>query len=82
MQLLHASKQKEKKSKQISRMCPQILSLMKKKKMYWRISPSMIFEVLRRHPSRKLSNFNFHCIKTLYQNNLKNIPFFFTFFKG
>ena len=32
MQLLHASKQKEKKSKQISRMCPQILSLMKKKK--------------------------------------------------
>ena len=31
---------------------------------------------------RKLSNFNFHWTKTLYQNNLNNIAFFFTFFKG
>ena len=31
---------------------------------------------------RKLSNFNFQWTKTLYQNNLKNIAFFFTFFKG
>ena len=31
---------------------------------------------------RKLSNFNFQWTKTLYQNNLNNIAFFFTFFKG
>ena len=31
---------------------------------------------------RKLSNFNFQWTKTLYQNNLKHIAFFFTFFKG
>ena len=31
---------------------------------------------------RKLSNFNFHWTKALYQNNLKPIAFFFTFFKG
>jgi len=31
---------------------------------------------------RKLSNFNFQWTKTLYQNNLNNITFFFTFFKG
>ena len=31
---------------------------------------------------RKLSNFNFQWTKTLYQNNLKNIAFFFTFVKG
>ena len=30
---------------------------------------------------RKLSNFNFQLTKTLYQNNLKHIVFFFTFFK-
>ena len=29
----------------------------------------------------KLSNFNFQWTKTLYQNNLKHIAFFFTFFK-
>ena len=33
-------------------------------------------------PARKLSNFNFQGTKTLYQNNLKNIAFFFAFFKG
>ena len=31
---------------------------------------------------RKLSNFNFQWTKALYQNNLNNITFFFTFFKG
>ena len=31
---------------------------------------------------RKSSNFNFRWTKTLYQNNLNNIAFFFTFFKG
>ena len=30
---------------------------------------------------RKLINFNFQWTKTLYQNNLKNIAFCFTFFK-
>ena len=32
--------------------------------------------------TRKLSNFNFQWTKTLYQNNLKNIAFFFAFLKG
>ena len=31
---------------------------------------------------RKLSSFNFQWTKTLYQNNLKIIAFFFTFLKG
>ena len=31
---------------------------------------------------RKLSNFNFQWTKTLYQNNLDNIAFFLTVFKG
>ena len=31
---------------------------------------------------RKLSNFNIQWTKTLYQNNLKNVAFVFTFFKG
>ena len=30
----------------------------------------------------KLSDFNFQWTKTLYQNNLNNIVFFFTLFKG
>ena len=32
--------------------------------------------------TRKQGNFNFQWTKTLYQNNVKNIAFFFTFFKG
>ena len=32
--------------------------------------------------TRKLSNFDFHWTKILYQNNLKHIAFFLTFFKG
>ena len=31
---------------------------------------------------RKLNKFNFQWTKTLYQDNLNNIAFFFTFFKG
>ena len=31
---------------------------------------------------RKLSNFNFQWTKILYQNNLKHIAFFFTFFES
>ena len=31
---------------------------------------------------RKLKNFNFQKTKTLYQNNLNNTAFLFTFFKG
>ena len=31
---------------------------------------------------RKLSNFNFQLTKILYQNYLKNVASFFTFFKG
>ena len=30
----------------------------------------------------KLSNFNFYWTKILFQDNLKNIAFLFTFFKG
>ena len=37
---------------------------------------------IKTESNRKLSNFNFHWTKTLYQNNLNNIAFFFTFFKG
>ena len=32
--------------------------------------------------SLSTGNFNFQWTKTLYHNNLKNIAFFFTFFKG
>ena len=31
---------------------------------------------------RKLSNINFQWTKTFYQNNLKHVAVFFTFFKG
>ena len=37
---------------------------------------------LKTESPRKLSNFNFQWGKTLYQNNLTNIAFFFTFFKS
>ena len=37
---------------------------------------------VKKESIRKLSNFNVHWTKTLYQNNLYNISFFFTFFKG
>ena len=37
---------------------------------------------LKTESTRKLNNFDFQWTKTLYQNNLKHIAFFFTFFKG
>ena len=37
---------------------------------------------LKMESTRKLSNFYFQWRKTLYQSNLTNIAFFFTFFKG
>ena len=37
---------------------------------------------LNMESTRKLSKFNFQWTKTLYQNNLKNIASFFTFFKS
>ena len=38
--------------------------------------------VFKTESTKKLSNLNFQWTKTLYQNNLKHIAFFFTFFKG
>ena len=38
------------------------------------------FQGYKTESSRKLSNFNYQWTKTLYQNNLKNIAFLFTFF--
>ena len=37
---------------------------------------------LKMEYTRKMNNFISQWTKTLYQNNLKNIAFFFTFFKG
>ena len=45
-------------------------------------SNSTIVEKFKTESTRKLSNFNFQWTKTLYQNDLKNIAFFSTFFKG
>ena len=42
----------------------------------------MFGNVIMTKSNRKLSNFNSPWTKTLYQNNLKNIAFFFTFFQG
>ena len=42
----------------------------------------MTAKQLKTESTRKLSICNFQWTKTLYQNNLKNIAFFFTFFKG
>ena len=39
-------------------------------------------QTFKREFIRKLSNFNLQWKKTLYQNSLNNIAFFFTFFKG
>ena len=44
--------------------------------------PAPSLQYNRTESTRKLSSFNFQWTKTLYQNNLKNIAFFFTFFKG
>ena len=45
------------------------------------LKTNSIFAV-KTESNRKLNNFNLQWIKALYQNNLKNIAFFFTFFKG
>ena len=45
-------------------------------------STFMSLQSLEMESVRKLSNFNFQWTKTLYQNNLKHIACFFTFFKG
>ena len=42
----------------------------------------MYLLIIKTESSRKLSNFTFQWTRTLYQNNLKNNAFFFTFFKG
>ena len=38
--------------------------------------------LIKAESSRKLGKFNFQGTKTLYQNNLRNIAFFFAFFMG
>ena len=43
---------------------------------------NVIWEEINTESIRKLSYFNFLWSKTLYQNNLKNSTFLFTFFKG
>ena len=43
---------------------------------------TVFFKSFKTESIRKLSNSNFQWTKTLYQNNLNNIAFFFTFFKG
>ena len=40
------------------------------------------WERIKTESTKKLSNLNFQWTKTLYQNNLKNIAFFFSLFKG
>ena len=37
---------------------------------------------IKTESTRTLSNFDFQWTKILYQNNLKHIAFFLTFFKG
>ena len=43
---------------------------------------SFLIKDLKTESIRKLSNVNFQWTKTLYQNNVKHIAFFLTFFKG
>ena len=44
--------------------------------------PPLLRKILDPESIRILSNFNFQWTKTLYQSNLNNIAFFFTFFKS
>ena len=53
---------------------------------FWKINrnialaqQSQLCDKIKTESTRKLSNFNFQWTKALYQNNLKNIVFFFTF---
>ena len=41
-----------------------------------------LLSFVKKESIRKMSNFSFQWTKTFYQNNLNNISFFFTFFKG
>ena len=57
--------------------------LFEKNKMVKCVSLNEILEkMIKAEFTRKLRSFNFQWAKTLYQNNLYNIAFFFTFFKG
>ena len=47
-----------------------------------RVPENVIGSCEGRTPPRKLSNFNFQLTKILYQNNVNDIVFFFTFFKS
>ena len=50
--------------------------------MDYRLICVMKMENIKMESIRKLSNFDFQWTKTLYQNNLKHIAVFFTFFTG
>ena len=43
--------------------------------------PKMVSREFKMESTRKLSHFDIQWTKTLYQNNLKHIAFFFTFVK-
>ena len=46
------------------------------------VPPPQISKSIKTESIRTLSNFNFQWTKILYQNNLKDIAFFFTFFES
>ena len=46
------------------------------------IKDCTFLEEIKTESTKKWSNFNFQWTKTLYQNNVKNIAFFFAFYKG
>ena len=44
----------------------------------YELKPGYPLKCIKTESTRELSNFNFQRTKTLYQNNLKHIAFFFT----
>ena len=46
------------------------------------VSNHLLNKAFKTESIRKLSKFNFQWTKILYQNNLKHIAFFFTFFES
>ena len=46
------------------------------------VGDSQVLKNIKTESISKLSNFNFQWTKILYQNNIKHIAFFFTFFRG
>ena len=46
------------------------------------VAPPYLLRKIKTESTRTLSNFDFQWSKILYQNNLKDIAFFLTFFKG